>query len=74
VDGSDWLDLSTIKDTFPREKPSVESTDVLTCEDIATEKGGPKCFNEDFVFVGDSIDPGNSRLLIQSLCRLLITN
>jgi hypothetical protein len=52
----------------------VESTDGLIYEDIATEKGGRKCFNEDFVFVGDSLDPGNSRLLIQSLYRLLITN
>jgi hypothetical protein len=52
----------------------VESTDVLTYEDIPTEEGERKCFNEDFVFVGDSLDPGNSRLLIQSLYRWLMTN
>ena len=32
----------------------MESTDVLTYEDIATEKGGRKCFNEDF-FGNDGI-------------------
>ncbi|KUJ09509.1 uncharacterized protein LY89DRAFT_290074 [Mollisia scopiformis] len=57
ADDNDWLDLSTIRDTLPREKPLVESTDVLTYEDIAIETGGRKCLKEDFVFVGDSLDP-----------------
>lgn len=29
---------------------------------------------EEFVFVGDPLDPGSARLLIQSLYRFLITN
>jgi hypothetical protein len=74
VDDSDWLDLSTIRDTLLGEKPLVESTDILTYKDIATKKGRRKCFNKDFIFIGDSLDPGNSRLLIQSLYRLLIRN
>jgi hypothetical protein len=52
----------------------MEPTDVLAHEDIAIEKGGRKRFNEDFVFVGESLDSGNSRLLIQSLYHLLITD
>jgi hypothetical protein len=42
----------------------VELTNVLTYKDIATKKGERKCFNEDFVFISDLLDPGNSRLLI----------
>ncbi|KAH8650228.1 hypothetical protein BGZ60DRAFT_194297 [Tricladium varicosporioides] len=63
TDDSNWLDLSTIRDTLPEEKPLVESTNVLTYEDTATEKGGRKCFNEDFVFVGDSLDPDLRNIL-----------
>jgi hypothetical protein len=64
----------TIKDTLPKEKLLVKSTDVLAYKAIATEKEGRKCFNKDFVFVSDLLNPGNLRLLIQSLYRLLITN
>jgi hypothetical protein len=64
ADDSDWLDLSTIRDTLPGEKPLLESTDILTYEDIATKKGGQNCHNKDLVFVGDLLDPGNSSLLI----------
>lgn len=46
----------------------------IIIDNTATEKGGRNCFNEDFVLVGDFLNPGNLRLLIQSLYRLLITN
>jgi hypothetical protein len=31
---------------------------------IAIEQGGCNCFDEDFVIVGDSLNPGNLRLLV----------
>jgi hypothetical protein len=46
------------------ERPAIDSTNILTYEDIATKKGGYKCFNKDFVFISDLLDLGNSRLLI----------
>ncbi|PMD53357.1 uncharacterized protein K444DRAFT_635392 [Hyaloscypha bicolor E] len=63
ADDSDRLDLSTIRDTLPEEKLLVESTNVLIYKDIATEKGGRKYFNKDFVFVSDSLDPDLRNIL-----------
>jgi hypothetical protein len=57
---------------LPGEKLAVKSTNILTYEDIAIENRGRNCCNEDFVFVSDSLNPNNSRLLIQPLCLLLI--
>jgi hypothetical protein len=42
----------------------VKLTNILTYKDIVIKKEGRKCFNKDFVFISDLLDPGNSRLLI----------
>jgi hypothetical protein len=45
------------------ERPATDSTNILTFEDIAIEQGR-NYLDEDFVIVGDSLNPGNLRLLV----------
>jgi hypothetical protein len=45
------------------ERPAADSTDILTYEDIAVEQGR-NYLDEDFVIAGDSLNPGNLRLLV----------
>ena len=42
----------------------MDSTDILTYEDRAIEQAGRDCLGEDFVIVGDLLNPGNLRLLV----------
>jgi hypothetical protein len=44
-------------------RPAADSTDILIYEDRAI-KQGRNYLDEDFVIVGDSLNPGNLRLLI----------
>ncbi|TVY12769.1 hypothetical protein LARI1_G009008 [Lachnellula arida] len=57
ANNSNWLDLSTVTDTLLKEKPLVESTNILTYKDIATEKEERKCFDEHFMSISNLLDP-----------------
>lgn len=72
VDDNDRLDLPTIRDTLPGERIIIDSTDILSSEDIDTERGERTCLNEGYVVISNS--SGNSTSVYSIFVQWLITD